>query len=180
VPHHFEIAQILKLLAAAKSESETDWLLILVTFIHALRASEAVALKPSNIIGGKLKVKRLKKSNPVEDDLLIHANPLLNERKPLIDLCRITHPNQRLFPISSRTFQRRMHTYGEMAGLPELYCHPHTLKHSILTYLRETMDLDELQDRSGHKSLDSLRVYLNPKKAVTDRMVNDALASVGV
>ena len=71
-----------------------------------------------------------------------------------------------------------MHRYGEAAGLAELYSHPHTLKHSILTYLRETMALDELQDRSGHKSLDSLRVYLNPKKAVTDSMVRDALNRV--
>jgi hypothetical protein len=35
-----------------------------------------------------------------------------------------------------------------------------------------------LQDRSGHKSLDSLRIYLNPKKSVTDRLVRDALLSV--
>jgi len=180
MPHQFEIDEMLKLLGVAKKESERDWLLICVTFVHALRASEAVGLKPSNVVGEKLKVKRLKNSNPVEDDLLTHTNPLLNEREAMLRLVLNTRPNQRLFPMSSRTFQRRMHKYGELAGLTELYCHPHTLKHSILTYLRETMDLDELQDRSGHKSLDSLRVYLNPKKAVTDGQVSSALASIGV
>jgi integrase len=136
-------------------------------------------LTAANVIGTKLKVKRKKNSNPVEDELLEHTNPLLNERQALIDLCARMPRNQKLFPMSTRTFQRKMHKYGELAGLPELYSHPHTLKHSILSYLRETMDLDELQDRSGHKSLDSLRVYLNPKKAVTDAMVHEALGSVG-
>lgn len=180
MPHVFEIEQILRLLAAAKKESETAWLLCAVAFLHALRASEAVGITASNIADGKLVLKRKKHSNDVCDELVEHNNPLLNEKKVLIDLARKTYGNQRLFPVTTRTFQRWIHKYGEIAGLPELYCHPHTLKHSILTYLRETMGLDELQDRSGHKSLDSLRVYLNPKKAVTDRLVRNALGSIAV
>jgi integrase len=178
VPHVFEIGDVLRLLAAAKEDGEMPWLLCAVTFIHALRASEAVGLKPSNVTADKLTLKRKKNSNPVNDELLVHENPLLNEREALLGLAKVTPGNQYLFPISARTFQRWIHRYGERAGLPELYCHPHTLKHSILTYLRETMDLDELQDRSGHKSLDSLRVYLNPKKSVTDAMVRDAFLAV--
>jgi integrase len=178
MPHVFEIEQILKLLAGARKESQRDWLLICVAFVHALRASEAVGMKASNIVGTKLVLKRLKKSKPVEDELLVHRNPLLNERQAMFDLCRNTPRNQRLFPISARTFQRRMHTYGEAAGLPELYCHPHTLKHSVLTYLAQTMDVEQLQDRSGHVDLGSLGIYLHPKKAVTERLVSDAFASI--
>lgn len=168
----------MKLLAQARKESERDWLLICVTFVHALRASEAVGLTAANVVGTKLVVKRLKKSRPVEDELLVHKNPLLNERQALLDLCRNTRRNQRLFPIAARTFQRRMHSYGEAAGLPKLYCHPHTLKHSVLTYLAQTMDLKQLQDRSGHVELGSLGIYLHPKKAVTERLVNEAFASI--
>jgi len=176
--HAFEIDEVLKLLKTARSESEQDWLLILMTFLHALRASEAVGLRPENVIGTKLVVKRLKKSRPVEDDLLVHENSLLNERPAVLALCRNTLPKQKLFPICSRTFQRRMHYYGELAGLPELYCHPHTLKHSVLTYLSDRMPLDKLQDRSGHVELGSLGMYLHPKKAVTEKLVNDAFASI--
>jgi site-specific recombinase XerD len=178
MPHHFEIEQVLKLLGEARKQSERDWLLLCVTFVHALRASEAVALTAANVVGTKLVVKRLKKSRPVEDELLVHKNPLLNERAKLIELCRNTRPNQKLFPMSARTFQRRMHTYGEAAGLPELYCHPHTLKHSVLTYLAQTMDVEQLQDRSGHVELASLGIYLHPKKAVTERLVNEAFAAI--
>ena len=178
MPHQLEIEQVLKLLAVARNASERDWLLICMTFVHALRASEAVAMTADNIVGTKLVLKRLKKSRPVEDELLVHANPLLNERQAVLALCRSTRPKQKLFPMSSRTFQRRMHLYGESAGLPELYCHPHTLKHSILTYLAQTMDVEQLQDRSGHVELGSLGIYLHPKKAVTERLVSDALASI--
>jgi integrase len=178
VPHVFEVEQVLRLLAAAKEDGHERWLLGAVTFIHALRASEAVGLTSANVIGSKLVVKRLKHSNPVEDELWQDENPLLDERQALIDLCRKTRPNQRLFPITSRTFQRWVHRWGARAGLPELYCHPHTLKHSILDYLREKMPLEELQDRSGHKSLDSLRVYMHPKKAVVDQRVSVALKAI--
>lgn len=178
MPHVLEIEQILKLLTEAKKDGERPWLLCAVAFIHALRASEAVGIKPSHLSSGKLVIARKKKSNPVNDELLVSENPLLNERQALLELVEKTPRNQRLFPITTRTFQRWVHRYGERAGLPELFCHPHTLKHSILDYLRESMGLEELQDRSGHKSLDSLRCYLHPKKAVTDGLVRNALQGI--
>ena len=198
MPHYFEIDGVLKLLKAAKERSERDWLTILIAFLHALRAHEVVGgsvtwkskktgkkktahypgLSAANVVGNKLVVKRLKNSNPVEDDLIEHENPLLDERESLFALCRSTPGKQRLFPITARTFQRKMHLYGELAGLPELYCHPHTLKHSILTHLLQTMDLTEIQDRSGHKSLDSLSFYLHPKKAVIDGKLRAALGEI--
>lgn len=176
MPDILEFDQILKLLQAAKNESEDDWLLLAVTFIHALRASETVGLKADNIKGIRLSVNRCKGSKAVDDELLLSQNPLLNERNSMIALARRTPHKQRLFPISTRTFQRRVHHYGEIAGLPEEWCHPHTLKHSILDHLHMTgMDLVEIQDRSGHVSLDSLRVYLHPKKIVTDKQVHERL-----
>lgn len=198
--HSFEIDEVLRVLAEAKKGSHLHWLMFALTFIHGLRAGEVVGRKtqrtnrktkvvthgrhsgltPANVIGTTLKVKRLKNSNPVEDELLEHKNPLLNVRQAVLDLCLITPRNQRLFPITQRTFQRLMHKYGEAAGLPELYCIPHTLKHSIIDYLRKTMELEELQERSGHKSLDSLRIYLHPKKAETDAMVRSALGAAGL
>ena len=179
MPHVLEFEQILALLQAAKTECEGDWLLMLVPFVHALRSSETVALTPDNVIGTRLSVKRRKGSNPVDDELLSSDNPLLNERDSLIALARKTPRKQKLFPISARTFQRRVHYYGERAKLPAKWCHPHTLKHSILDHLLLTgMNLVEIQDRSGHKSLDSLRVYLHPKKISTDRQVSERLQAI--
>ncbi len=198
--HFLEVSDVLKLLAEARKESETDWLMIYLAFRFALRAHEVVGgrvtwknkktkekvvahypgLRASNVIGTKLVLKRLKNSNPVEDELDEHENPLLNGRKSLLELCRRTPPNQRLFPMSARTFQRRVHLYGERAGLPELFCHPHTLKSSMIDHLRPNLSLEELQIFSGHKSLNSLRVYMNPKKSEVDAKVGRALAAIGV
>lgn len=180
MPHVLEIEQILRLLEAAKKESEHDWLLILVTFLHALRASEAVGIKAENIVGGRLVLKRKKRSRPVNDALVSHHDPLLDEHRALVDFVSHAEPNQKLFKISARTFQRRMHRYGQLAGLPDLFCHPHTLKHSILDYLSDKMELVKLQDRSGHVSLGSLGTYLHPKKSVTDALVRDAIDSISL
>lgn len=177
----FEKEQFLALLQAAYSESKRDWLLLAVTLLHCLRSGEAVGLTPANVIGTRLCVKRSKGSKPVDDELAESANPLLNVRRPLIELARRTPRNQRLFKMCERTFQRKVHYYGKKAKLPDKWCHPHTLKHSMIDYLRNAgMKLEELQDRSGHKSLDSLRVYLHPKKAVTDRLVSDAIGALSV
>lgn len=158
----FEIDQVLALLAAARAESETDWLMLAVAFLFALRAHEVVRIKGDDVIDGYLTVRRGKKSKPVRRPIPNLANELFSIRKPLLLLAR-KQGSKKLFPISTRTLQRRVHKYGELAGLPDLLSHPHTLKHSILTYLAQFMPLHELQQISGHRDLDSLQVYLHAK-----------------
>jgi integrase len=51
-----EKAQILALLAAARRKRERDWLMILLAYQHGLRASEVIALTPSNFFDGKITV----------------------------------------------------------------------------------------------------------------------------
>ena len=162
---YFTWEEVLRLLAAAKAHGEKPWLLGAVTFLHALRSSEAVGLTPDNIVGIELHVKRCKGSNPVRDELVEHANPLLNERQALIDLAKVTRRNQKLFPITERTFQRWVHRWGAAAGLSRTASHPHALKHSILTHAADTAKLHELQGISGHKSLGSLGIYLHARPA---------------
>jgi len=174
----FSIEQILQLLQAAWDDSPDDWLLLAVTFICALRRAEAVGLKPENIIGSHIVVKRGKGSKPVRRLLLQHQNPLLNVRAALIEKALKTQSGCRMFPISARTFQRRVHRYGEAAGLPKLLCHPHTLRHSIIQFLRDNdMKLEEIQEISGHVRLDSLRRYLHPQSAVIEAKFNRALGA---
>jgi site-specific recombinase XerD len=131
-------------------------------------------------VDGKLVMKRSKRSNPVDDALVVHANPLFHERDALLELAlKNARFNQRLFPITTRTFQRWVNSAGELAGLPAMHCHPHILKHSSLRYLRRNgVDLDELQPRSGHKSLDSLKVYEGFSAQEAAPAVDAALAKI--
>ncbi len=181
MPHELNIHQILRLLQAAKEQDEIHWLAMVVAFNHALRASEVVAIKPSYLKDGKLVMHRRKRSNDVIDDLVQHKNPLISERKPLLDFAEKIKFNQRLFPITTRTFQRWVHAAGEAAGLPELLCHPHTLKHSILFFLRRNgMDIDQLRPYSGHKEVSSLEVYSGYTREETEPMVRSAFDRIPI
>ncbi len=198
--HFLEVEDVLKILAEARKHSVVAWLMVALAFIYGLRAHEIVGgsitykqkktrqkvtkrypgLRPSNVVGTVLTIKRLKKSNAVEAELLEHQNPLLNVRQAMFDLCLKTRPNQTLFPVTARTFQRWVKQFGEAAGLPKVVCHPHTMKASVIDYLRETMPLEELMLFSGHKNLNSLRSYVNPKKSVAAGKVRSALGAISV
>jgi len=181
VAHRLTIEQVLKLLAAAREKDFHHWLAMAVAFNHGLRASEVVRITPSCVADGKLVMKRSKKSNDVCDELVEHANLLISERQPLLDLAAKTRFNQPLFPIVTRTLQRWVHEAGKDAGLPELLCHPHTLKHSILFFLRRNgMDTDQLQPRSGHKSVNSLNVYSGYGAEETEPLVRAAFDRIPV
>jgi integrase len=177
--HKLTIVQVLRLLAAGKKLGHLQWLSMAVAFNHGLRAGEVVAITPACIADGKLVMGREKNSNEVCDDLVTHVNPLIDERQALLELAEKTPANQKLFPIATRTFQRWVKRAGKDAGLPALLCHPHTLKHSVLQFLRRNgLDVDQLQPRSGHKSVDSLNVYSGFERAETDELVRVAFDKI--
>lgn len=174
----FSIDEVLQLLQCAWDRHRKDWLLLCTTFLHALRAHEVVGLTADNIVGDYLVVTRGKRSKPERAQLIEHENPLLNERPAMIDLAQKTAWNQRLFPISTRTFQRRVHRYGELAGLSKVLSHPHTLKASILSHLDANgLSTREIMDISGHRSLRSLSHYLHSNPTVSRAKYRRALST---
>ncbi len=190
----------MKLLAEAHKHSVEAWLMCYIAFRYHMRAHEIVGgwcswkhkktkeirrvhypgMKPGNVVGNRLQVKRLKGSYPLDGELEEHENPLLNVRQAMFDLCAKTPNNQRLFPVTARTFQRWIKQFGVAAGLPARACHPHTMKGSGIDYLRETMPLEELQLETGHKNLNSLRAYMNPKKSVAAKKAREAFRAIAV
>lgn len=172
----FSFSEVRQLLQCAWDRNRKDWLLLCVTFQHALRAHEAVGLTADNVVGDYLVVQRGKHSKPERAQLEVNDDPLLNERPALLALCRSTPRKHRLFPISTRTFQRRVHHYGELAGLSEILSHPHTLKASLLTHLDANgLSTREIMDISGHKSLRSLEHYLHSNPTVSREKYRRAL-----
>jgi len=196
--HFLEPDEVLRLLAEARKHSVEAWLMCYIAFRYHMRAHEVVGgwcswknkktkektrvhyqgLTPANIVGDRLQVRRLKGSNPIDAPIAESKNPLLNIRGPLFELCARTAPNQRLFPVTARTFQRWIKRFGVAAGLPAAACHPHTMKSSGLDYLSEKMSLPELQLESGHKNLNSLQPYMNPKKRVSAQKAAAAFGSL--
>lgn len=153
-------AELLALLAAARAHSERDFLMILMSYAHGLRASEVVAIAKDDIKEGHLLVRRLKGSNATNQSLHKDANPLLNEREALLDFTRNIHGNQKLFPLTRRQFGRIVARHAEAAGLPENKRHPHMLKHTMGAEIYEkSKDLRLVRMRLGHKRESSSLIY---------------------
>ena len=178
--HYFTHDELLRLLAAARAASERDWLMILVAFIHGLRASEVTGLTRDNVRDDYLRVKRLKgRKKPITTTQRIEPNPepLLDERDALIDLAAKSKPGKRLFGIRRKQFYNLVRKYGAAAGLPRHKCHPHALKHTLGMETVDSIGVHRLQKRFGHKSIASTGVYLHATQQQVDDAVADALGA---
>ena len=161
----------------ARASRERDWLMILVGYYHALRAGEIVALTRDNVQGDRLIVARLKGSQKTDQALIRDPDPLWSEREVLIDFAAKSKGNQRLFDIGKRRFEYLFLEYSELAGIPRHKAHPHVLKHSCCTHLRENgADIKIIQEWAGHQSLASTGVYMGLTQAQVDGEVGKAFA----
>jgi type 1 fimbriae regulatory protein FimB len=165
---NFTKPELDSLLAAARKESETDYLMLLVMFNHGLRVSEMLALSSSNIVGNFLVVQRLKGSKKT-------CQPLLpSERDGLLKLAE-----KGLFFAGEyrRRVHRKIRKYGTAAGIPEFKLHAHTLKHTTgrLGY-EGGMGIPELQAYLGHVNGKNTMVYL---EATEEQAASAFAAAVG-
>jgi type 1 fimbriae regulatory protein FimB len=172
--NHLNREELLLLLGAARKHSERDWLLLLTTFWHGLRASEATGSKTEQIRDGFIVVQRLKGSLKTRQPLLAHPDPLLDEKTALESLAADLPAKTRVFQVSRVQFFRLMRKYGAEAGLPRHVCHPHVLKHSIAMQTIRSAGIENVRQYLGHKSIASTGSYLK----VSDEQASMAVQSV--
>lgn len=150
--------------------------MILVGYLHGLRASEVIAIKGGDLKDGYLNVQREKGSERTVQALLTSENPLLDERQAMMERALKTPSFHPLFNITRQTFFNYMRRYGRAAGIPAHLCHPHNLKHSCGTHMYEkTKNLALVQKWLGHVSGSSTMVYLNTSQAQADRAAKESL-----
>lgn len=142
------------LLTAAETVSELDYLMLLVTFNHGLRASETLELTRHNIVGDHLVVQRKKGSARTDQ-------PLLPGEKEMILALVAQRGDSVLFSMHRSTFWRKVRRYGKQALINLAKCHPHTLKHTCGRLAYEGgMGIPELQKYLGHVNGKNTMVYL--------------------
>lgn len=71
--------EVLKILIAARKRCIRDWLIILITYRHGLRASETLNIRRRDVAHGRLQVQRGKGSAHTDQPLMSHENPLFDE-----------------------------------------------------------------------------------------------------
>jgi integrase len=192
--HHLTQPQVKDLLRAIPNDR--DRLCFLMIYLHGLRISEAVGgtsetrdkegrvirrvqnppMLVKDAAGGYLTVPRLKGSNKTTHLLMAPSDPVLDE-KALLEEVVTKHqlgPDDPLFPHCRSYYNTLMLEAGEKAGIPRHLCTPHKLKHSIAMHMVKKIDLKELQQYLGHRSLNSTAQYLH----VTDAQASQAVVNV--
>lgn len=141
-------AELDAFLTVARQHSHQDYLMFLVMFLHGLRVSEVISLTDANVIDGHLCVQRLKGSRRT-------TQPLLPDEQELLTM------KGRFFPMSRRTVDRRMKTYGAKAGIAKHLLHAHALKHTCgrLGFLGG-MSIPDVQSYLGHKNGGNTLIYM--------------------
>jgi integrase len=172
---HLSKDELLALLREAKASRERDWLMILVSFWHGLRASEVTGFKRDAVRDGHLVVQRLKGSLRTIQPLVEHADALLNERQALIDFAEKSNFNQPVFKLSRSQFFRLVQRYASAAGIPAHKRHPHVLKHSIAMQTIQLAGIENVRQYLGHKSISSTGAYLKVSDADAAAAVCGAL-----
>ena len=161
---HLTRIELESILAAAKTHSVRDYMMLKTAFSHGLRASEVVHLTAGDIDQGELTVQRLKGSDCT-------TQPASAE---LVAFVANMPTDEVLFPVCRQHFWRLMKKYGAAAGIAKRKSKPHALKHTCaMLGLNGGMKINEVQRYLGHKSGSSTLKYL----AVDDATASKAFAA---
>ena len=163
---HLSKEQLLALLREAKKNSNRDWLLFAVCYLHGLRITEGLDLTPADVRDGFITVQRQKGSMKTTQPLVVHTDELLNEREALERMCIGKLSHERIFTFGKgegewRRIQawRLVKRYGRMAGIPDHLLHPHSLKHSCgMAIIGKGIEF--CRQYLGHKSISSTGAYI--------------------
>ena len=144
-------------------QNKRDFALFLIAYRHGLRASEVGLLRVADLdlTHHRIKIHRLKKSlsgeHPMQPDEVKAIKAYLRWRE--YESPYLFTSNRRA-PISRRTLDVLMKTYGAAVKLPEDRQHFHVLKHSIATHLLSAGgDLAFVRDWLGHASIKNTLIY---------------------
>lgn len=141
-----------------------DATMILVAYRHALRVSELVNLRWSDVDfkAARLNVRRIKGSvsgvHPLEGDELRALRRLRCHDDASSEFVFTT---ERGGPMSAAGFRKMLARLGETAGLSALRVHPHALRHACGFALvnKEGLNLRVIQDYMGHKEIANTAKY---------------------
>jgi len=154
--------------------------MILLAYRHGLRASEVCGLKSSDIdlSGRHILCRRGKGSvtnwQHLPEDELVALQSWLNGDRGTEHL--YAFPNGRGGHLSRQHFFRLFRKIASAAGITPDKRHPHVLKHALGTHLANAgVPLQVIQQRLGHRSINSTMVYLAIASEYVDRTVARAI-----
>jgi type 1 fimbriae regulatory protein FimB/type 1 fimbriae regulatory protein FimE len=164
---HLTEREIEQLMKAATGDGDRrygqrDATMILIAFRHALRVSELVNVRWSDIDfkAARLNVRRLKGSisgtHPIEGDELRALRKLRSENPD----AEFTFLTERGGPMSAAGFRKMLSRLAADAGLGALKVHPHALRHATgYALVNKGIDTRTLQGYMGHAQIGNTTRY---------------------
>lgn len=173
--------EVRKLLEVSKKHNLRDFLILLLSYRHGLRASEVSTLKISNIDFEREKIIIHREKNgisgehPLAKDEVKYLRMYLKNRK---DKSGILFPSNRAGCISRFTLDKMFKKYGEEADIPKEKRHFHTLRHSAGVHRIEAgIDVLLVKDWLGHRNIQNTIIYTYISSALRDNAYRFALQS---
>lgn len=76
--------------------------------------------------------------------------------------------------IVSSTVYKSIRRYGDMAGIDQKKCHPHSLRHAFcLSLAKKKIRIEDISSIVGHQSLETTKLYLRKTQEELLDIVND-------
>jgi len=170
-----EVERLLEATRGSRTEAR-DRCLILLSFRHGLRVSEACGLKLNQVDldSRVLHVTRLKKglstTHPLRTDELRVIKAWLTERNRLAPAGDAFFISERRLPLNRRTVWVAIKRYGELADLA-VDAHPHMLRHACGYALADQgADTRLIQDYLGHRNIQHTVRYTATNPARFERL----------
>jgi integrase len=160
------------LLAHAAKTDFPIYVLMLVQYWHAGRNSEMVHLTRKNFSGDYIHYERGKGSESCTQELVSHADPLLDERTVVLNFLAGLK-GRRLYPRSRWTYWRHLVKLALAVGLPRHKANTKILKHSICTHLLEKLPTNAVQRRAGHVNGANTLRYAQLREEQVDKLVGE-------
>jgi integrase len=157
-----EVNQLLEAASGSRRYGDRDAAMVLIAFRHALRVSELVNLRWSDVDfkAARLHVKRLKGS-------LSGVHPLEGDEMRALRKLRANEPDgefaftaERGGPMSAAGFRKMLSRLAVDAGLAALRIHPHALRHGAgFVLVNKGVDIRTLQSYMGHAQISNTVRY---------------------
>ena len=170
---YWQATELIRVLDAAEKQSNRNWLVVLLSYKHGLRASEVAGLKLTDVAHGRCDVHRLKGSDHTNQPLESHENPLLDEKRALAAYLRERPETTSVFlfvsefgprcgsGLSRQSIHNIFQDAAAAAGIEPGRRHPHCAKHTLGTLLyKGGADILVIKKLLGHKDLKASACYI--------------------
>lgn len=169
-----EVTQLTETARRARSRyAHRDSTMILLCFRHAMRVSELVRLRWSDVdfTTERLNVRRLKGS-------ISGVHPIAGDELRALRKLRTANPqaehiftSERGAPLSAAAFRKMLSRLSARAGMAGLKIHPHALRHSCgYALVNKGTDTRTLQEYMGHASITNTVRYTALNAGRFDRL----------